>query len=208
MSKRQYLRLTLVFGVLFLILSFWISLQDFILPRGQFVHCSLRQNLCFYDRRSLDNIQEIRDNPNLEFLQYELPDYEKLLVISIPGLSAKVSVDSKDVSSVFNLQLLTNPGNICIFGPTPNGSYYYYCSEIEGFPSNSPYSLMGYFELSSKDKVNFDALIQQGVSKFNNDLGKRSLVAILIFAAFLAIYFVLSAIIYFVIYGIGKKKDT
>lgn len=129
-------------------------------------------------------------------------------MISIPGLSAKVSVDSKDVSSVFNLQLLTNLGNICIFGPTPNGSYYYYCSEIEGFPSNSPYSLMGYFELSSKDKVNFDALIQQGVSKFNNDLGKRSLVAILIFAAFLAIYSVLSAIIYFVIYGIGKKKDT
>lgn len=212
MSKLQYLRLTLVFGIFLLILSSWLSFQDFILPRGQLVTCILSQNHCFYDRRPLDDIQELRDDSNLGFLRYDLPDYEKLLVVPRPRLLARFSTEGREeikaISSVVDLKILTNLGNICIFGPIPDGSYYYYCPEIDGFPSDSPYSLTGEFELSSKDKVKFDSLIQQGLSKFNHNIGMRSLVAIVIFAALLAVYFVLSALIYFVIYGIGKKREA
>ena len=46
MNKKQFYRLTIVLTLPFLMLSWWLSQQDFILERGQQITCDVESNYC------------------------------------------------------------------------------------------------------------------------------------------------------------------
>ena len=72
MNKKQFFRLTIVVAIPFLILSLWLSQQDFVLNRGQYIHCDTRAdvsgNYC-YALTSLPkkDYEDVKKNRKLHF---------------------------------------------------------------------------------------------------------------------------------------------
>jgi len=219
MSRRQYLRLSIVFSGFFLILSLWISQQDFVLPRGELVKCNVKPNYCLSSKLSLKDLYEIKENNQINFLYVELHDHEKLLALHPFNLPTKIFIDDdntgtlKDISNLVKIRMLHARDNICIIDSILSNYYHYYCPESAGFPSyklsNIPHASSGYIQfINPEDKKIVDNLIDQGISTFTNDFFKRLLVAFIIFIILSIFYFILSSLIYFIVYGLPKRKGN
>ena len=202
MNQKQYIRLSIVLAVPALIASFWLAQQDFVFNRGQFVYCSMSNGECYYERMSLNDLEEVSSGLNL--IEYNHPSPDVFLGIYDINFPMKIYFhemygDKKvDVTNLIDSKVLEK--NSCsLTGEILN------CEE----PIFSWASSYGEIEFINRDgQQQYIDRIGEVHSHLKSYFLIRAAIGIGLFLSIAASYLVFSWLVHFVIYGarIGSNR--
>lgn len=202
MNQKQYIRLSIVLAVPTLILSFWLAQQDFVFNRGQFVHCSMSNDDCYYEQMPLNKLEEVANNNTL--IEYKLyyPDaFLGIYDINFPMkifLSERYSSEEVEVTNVITSKMLeTTSCSLSILTLI--------CEE----PLFSWASSYGRIEFINPDEnQQYIDRIGEAQSHLKDYFLIRTAIGLGIFLSIAASYLIFSWLVHFIIYGakIGSQK--
>lgn len=196
MNKKQFLRLTVVLTLPFLIFSWWLSQQDFVLERGQQITCDVEGNYC-------DSVYSFPIKVYAEInnfgLRYSLHDGESIIFLKNftypigPAYFLSNETNEKIIDPDANLFMTSSKleREECTIS-----SMYYSCSNFSG----------NFSFTNAEDAKKFNSLINTAKDKLKESDKIRLGIAAAIFLAIFLCYFIISFLIKFIVYGI-KTAD-
>ena len=202
MNQKQYIRLSIVLAVPALVISFWLAQQDYVFNRGQFVHCSMSDDYCYYQQMSLSELEEAANNNtlieyNLHYPEIFLGIYDINFPIKI-YLNEMYSPEEIEVTNLINSQMLeTKSCSLSVVNLQ--------CKE----PLFSWASRYGRIEFINPDeKQQYINRIGEAQSHLKDYFLIRTAIGFGLFLLIAASYLIFSWLVHFIIYGakIGKPK--
>ena len=201
MNKQQYFRLTGVLVILFVILSWWLSQQDFILEQGTVIECDWKENSC-------GNVYEVPLENLTSEDDYGLNYYNIFgdeTVFRITHFDAPIEAQYQNSEGKFTINPIISAEilerNACEVSGI-NNYYSYYCFN-ESIPSELS---SGHFSFINEDDANrlkeLVSLAQKKIDSYNHIYVWT---AVIIFISLFVFYLLISYIVKFIIYGFRKK---
>lgn len=202
MNKQQYFRLTGVLVILFIILSWWLSTQEFILEQRVVIECNWEENACqnVYAVHEDDLHQERARGLHLDLSSTFREDSLLLITHFNAPIEAKY-FDKGDWVPNPIISAITLEHYACeIMGA--NNNYSYLCLN-DNIPSDFSH---GYFNFTNdeydKKFTELVALAKERVGSYNY---YYLFTAVVIFISLLVFYLLFSYLLKFIIYGFRKK---
>ena len=206
MHKKQFFRLTVVLILPFLILSWWLSQQDFILERGQQITCDVESNYCrsvsSFPVQYFDVISE--NNGKISYADAYRENIIFFENFKYP-IEAKYFDESKELYIVdIQITAETLEKYSCRISGFYGLNDFNYSCPIEYVPF---YRNSGKFKfLNPNDYNEFQNLNTVAKKELNNVKTTRIWIATALFFAIFIGYLIISFLIKFILYGI-KKSD-
>lgn len=205
MHKKQFFRLTVVLILPFLILSWWLSQQDFILERGQHIVCDIESNSCssIYSFPT-KHFNEISNNHT----RISYANSSKKTIIVLENFKYPIEAqyfDDLKAKYIVDIQITaeTLEKYECTIDWFRGLNTYGYTCPFEYFP----YRNSGKFKLlNPNDYNNLQNLITVAEKELNKIETTRIWIATALFFAIFIGYLIISFLIKFILYGI-KKSD-
>lgn len=195
MNKKQFYRLTIVLTLPFLMLSWWLSQQDFVLERGQSISCDVEGGYC--DSVFSFPVSEYKNIDN-HGLRYSIYDGESIIFLRNftypigPAYFLDHETQKKVISPSSDLTMtasrLEEEG--CRIR-----QMHFICENSSG----------DYSFKNIEDSEKFDALIVTAKEKLNQSNTVRLGLAASFFMGIFFSYLIISMLVKFIAYGVRKK---